>query len=52
MFRVRDSLIVERPWRTAYIVGVIVLATFWLGWPGLVVTLLMTLNYNPRGISL
>lgn len=52
MYRVRDSSMVERPWRTVYLAGVIVFATFWLGWPGLLVTFLMTINYKPRGISL
>ncbi len=52
MYRVRDSSIVERPWRTAYMAGVLVLASLWLGWPGLLVAVLMTLDYKPRGISL
>jgi len=33
-----------RPWRAVYVVAVIVVATFWLGWPGLVVTLAVSLD--------
>lgn len=35
-----------RPARTVYLLAVIVAATFWLGWPGLVMTVLMTLDYT------
>jgi len=45
------ELLTKRPWRLAYLAAVLVVASFWLGWPGLVVALAVVIDTVQRPLE-
>ena len=43
--------VIKRPWRFAYLAAVFVAASFWLGWPGLVVALAVVIDTVQRPLE-
>lgn len=44
------ELLTKRPWRLAYLAAVSVVASFWLGWPGLVIALAVVIDTDKQGL--
>lgn len=45
------ELLTKRPWRLTYLAVVFVAASFWLGWPGLVVALAVAIDTVQRPLE-